>query len=140
VRHGRAVGLSNGRGASSGGAAAVPTGVEMLPAAAPLVAVAIAAGVGAVVGMTVEKVAAVVPIGVPTAVVASANVGDGAIGMRVPADVARTLGLGVRKSYDKVPTRCGVGEPGVNVGSATRLNGAWDLTGKIKAAKSPKTT
>ena len=100
--------MTSGRGARSAGAVAVTVGVLVVD-------VAVGIGVDAVVGATVDAVGAAE---VALVVVASVGVAVGAVGVRVLVLVARTLGLGVRKSYDSVPTRCGGGVPGVNVGCA----------------------
>ena len=86
-----------------------------VPVGALAVDVAVGIGVDAVVGATVD---AIVAAEVALVVVVSVGVAAGAVGVRVLVFVARTIGLGVRKSYDSVPTRCGGGVPGVNVGCA----------------------
>jgi hypothetical protein len=102
------VGENRGRGADNAGGKAVPTGVKTGATPALLVGGgALGAAEGTVVGTTgdadVPDDAAGVP---PAVVVASAAVGDDrTVGIRVPVPVARTLGLGVRKSYERGPTR-----------------------------------
>lgn len=51
-------------------------------------------------------------------VVASVGVAVEPVGVRVLVLVGRAVRLGVRKSYDSVPTRWGAFVPGVNVGCA----------------------
>jgi len=101
----------SGRGANSADAVAVPVGALEVDVAGGEVG----GGVDAVVGAGVD---AIVVAEVALVVVASVGVAVGAVGVRVLVFVARTIGLGVRKSYDSVPTRCGAGVPGVNVGCA----------------------
>jgi hypothetical protein len=85
-----------------------------VPAAGDRVDGTVGGGVAPIVGAAeVAPVVAVSGAVVPGALV----VGD-AMGVRVLVLVARTIGLGVRKSYESVPTRCGDGAPGVNVGWA----------------------
>jgi hypothetical protein len=98
-----------GRGARSAGAVAVPVGGLEVDVAGDTV--------GALVDVA-DGASTVGAADVALGVVASVGVAVGATGVRVLVFVARTLGLGVRKSYVSVPTRCGGFGPGVNVGSA----------------------
>lgn len=116
----------SGRGASRTGAVDVPVGAIEADVA---VGSAGDARVGATEGMVVAS-----------GDVVAVSVTVGAIGVRVLVFVARAVGLGVRKSYDSVPTRCGALVPGVNVGCAVRSSGAGGLTGNTRAASMPKTT
>ena len=105
-------------------------------------AVDVAAGAaGAVVDVEVGAVEGVaVAADVALSVVASVGVAVGATGVRVLVFVARMVGLGVRKSYESVPTRCGSFVPVVNVGCAVCISGACGFTGNTNAASTPKTT
>jgi hypothetical protein len=53
---------------------------------------------------------------------------------------AVAVGLGVRKSYVSVPTRCGGCTPGVNVGRATCVGATAGVTGKSNVPMMLKTT